>query len=428
MANIKHGGLSAFLNANSQQGSTLDHVNDIQRIPIEEIQNNAKNFYGLRDIDGLANTIALTKFVDPLIVMENPNAGAGEGKYLLVAGHRRKAAWQKLLDSGRAEDHTLPCIVRRFEPRTIKMADGTEKEISAERMAEAFLMFSNMGQRKYRTINEKLHEVEALEPLARDLYDSKEEKDGFRPFFATQILGIGNGTLQRLLALKKLTERAKEAVDNGEISTSLGSELATLPPEEQDAWLDKIANGEVKGTFAAIADYKKSLHEQGADSEPAEPVVPQDDDTEAAEPVTDTDDEPVDEPDTDEHPMFPEDAPEPEDEDDTDYTKPLAGDDEPADLPAEPQVKKAPVSKEGRGLIVDIADVPRNVGSDGFQPQKEATDWRKQQVLQFIEETIAYCEQKMEENAGNELVQAQWNLRKSAMQVEKVIQEKRNQG
>lgn len=433
MATKLHGGLSAFLNENSQQSSTLEHVNTIQRIPIEDIQNNAKNFYGLRDVDGLANTIALTKIVEPLIVTENPKADEGEGKYLLISGHRRKAAWQILLNDGRTTDHTLPCIVRRFEPRVITMEDGTEKEISAERMAEAFLMFSNMGQRKVRTIDEKLHEVEALEPLARDLYASKDLVDGrrgdFRPFFATQILGIGSGTLQRLLSLRKLTERVKTAIDEGDISVSLGAQLASLSPEAQDEWMDKIASGEVKGTFAAIAEYKKSLKEDEApdgddagteETEPADDAPGTEDEPPADTEPADTDNEPEDD---DDHPNFPSDIPDDVTEDEPDYTEPADDDIEPED--DDPLATIHAVSQkqvDPNDLMVPIADVPKNIHSKDFKPQEESTDWRKEQMLSFIDRTIEYCQQKIEETADDELISAQWNLRKSAMQVERIMQ------
>ena len=69
--NQKHGGLSVLFNQVSQHAVNEEHANKVVRIPISQIKSNPKNFYGLRDIDGLARTIAFTKFVDPLIVVRN---------------------------------------------------------------------------------------------------------------------------------------------------------------------------------------------------------------------------------------------------------------------------------------------------------------------------------------------------------------------
>lgn len=418
--NQKHGGLSALFNQVSQHAVNEEHANKVVRIPISQIKSNPKNFYGLRDIDGLARTIAFTKFVDPLIVVRNTGEDSTDLPYLLIAGHRRKAAWQKLLDTGEAKDRTLPCIIRTFHPYAITLPDGSKREISADRMAEAFLMFSNMGQRQFRSVDERLREVQELEPLARDLYAGIPKGNGqtrgnFRTFFAKNVLEIGETTLQRLLSLQNLGECARKAIDDGLISITLGAGLATLSEEEQDAYVESVEAGERKSTNAEFEEYKKAHKEQektGAedssvstdfnngtvgDYEPQNTEEPAD----AGEPAGDDFDEPADEPGTEE-----DDTPEPHDS---------------PDVPSEPEVPAASVPKQVKKseIVLHVDEVPKT----NFEPQSEANEWLYKQKIRNNEQLMAYAREKIRyfDSIDDELQAAQWNMRVSALQVDLVM-------
>ena len=420
--NQKRGGLSAFLNQASQEAAKEEHGNEVVRIPISQIKSNPKNFYGLRDIDGLARTIAFTKFVDPLIVVRNMGEDSSELPYLLIAGHRRKAAWQKLLDTGEAEDRTLPCIIRTFHPYVITLPDGSKREISAERMAEAFLMFSNMGQRQFRSVDERLREVQELEPLARDLYAGIPKGNGqirgnFRTFFAKNVLEIGETTLQRLLSLQNLGERARKAIDDGLISITLGAGLAAFSEDEQDAYVESVEAGERRSTNAEFEEYKKAHKEQEEtgdedssvpadynngtidDNEPQNTEEP----TEADEPADNDFDEPADEPGTEEDA-----TPEPYDSPDV-QPEPEAP---AAPAPAPHQVKESEI-------VLQVDEVPKT----DFEPQAEANEWLYKQKIRNNEQLMAYAKEKIRyfDSIDDELQAAQWNMRISALQVDLVM-------
>lgn len=245
----RRGGLGAFLNQYSKEESQNENTNVIH-ISIENIEANPKNFYGLRDVEQLASLIAITKTVDPLIVMRNPDTEPGKPPYRLLAGHRRKTAWQKLLDEGKVDSHMLPCIVKTFSSIHLTAEDGTEKVISAERIADAYLMFSNMGQRQFRSINERLEEVRQLKPFARDLFDGQPygSRGNFRAYFAESFLNMSENNLQRLLLLERLTGRGKSYIDEKKISITVGYGLSTLEPDQQEAYLNAVDAGEVKST------------------------------------------------------------------------------------------------------------------------------------------------------------------------------------
>ena len=415
MQKKKHKGLSSFLNAHSQQASRKENTHDIVNIPIEEIAVNPKNFYGLRDIDELAHSIELTKIVTPLTVIEKENRTEGEPKYLLIAGHRRRAAWQKLLDDGKVENHNLPCLIRVFEPVVIHTDDG-ERTITPERLADAFLMLDNMGQRR-RTVDERLQEVMELEPFARDLYDGQPvgKRGNFRTFFATDIIGISESNLQRLLSLKKLTAKGKAYVDDSRITFTFASKLSALPADMQDEYLASIDNGERTGTVDELTRFKQGLKndkENMETQEPADTVEPVHDEPAGFEEPEEPEKEPLEEPD------------EP-DEDSFDSQSrshfPDGTEIQSGETPEEPQETPAPkkTSRTSNGIVeLAVSGLPSNLTSKEFDPKSEASRWAKEEQLKILENLMTYCQEEIESYTDDDdLKSAQWNMRYAELQV-----------
>lgn len=244
----KHGGLMKFLNSETQ-----NHMRDlpVQRIEIDNIVTNPRNFYGMREIDQLAGMIAMSHFVEPLVVRKT-----SDNQYMLVAGHRRLAAWKKLLESGEETDRTLPCYVREFKDMTITHADGTTETFKAEQLEFFYLMLSNRGQRQERTVEEQLREIRELEPLAKAIWKQKSEDNeyagNFRKYFAEEVLTISPAKLQRKLALANLTPKALEALESGKISETAAVGIAKLAPEKQDEYIDDIMNGKASAKISQL--------------------------------------------------------------------------------------------------------------------------------------------------------------------------------
>ncbi|MBO7668778.1 MAG: ParB N-terminal domain-containing protein, partial [Firmicutes bacterium] len=63
----------------------------IVEIPLSKIIANNRNFYGVRDVEALADSIKLNGLLEPLIVYPY---GTAAGLYRLISGHRRVAALQ----------------------------------------------------------------------------------------------------------------------------------------------------------------------------------------------------------------------------------------------------------------------------------------------------------------------------------------------
>ena len=255
----KHrGGLGNFLNEVTQtadKGEGAQIAEQIIYVDIDELESNPKNFYGLRDVNALAGLIAVSHLVEPLTVSKKP-----DGKYMIISGHRRRAAIQKLLDDGVYTERKLPCIVKACEKITIEQEDGEIIEFDEDTVEMLNLIASNRGQREERTVDEKLKEVAYLESFARAIYHQKNRgtRGRFRNFFAEEILNMSKSQLQRISTMKKLTDKVKSAIDKKEISESAALALSNMTAEEQDAYLEKIKSGEIKGTAQDIQNSSAS--------------------------------------------------------------------------------------------------------------------------------------------------------------------------
>ena len=378
-------GLGSFLNEVTQTSDKIGY-NQIEEqivyLDIDQLETNPKNFYGLRDVDALAGLIAVSHLVEPLTVIKKD-----DGKYTIISGHRRRAAVQKLLDDGAYNERKLPCIVKNRKKIQIEQENGETIEFDEEAVEMLNLIASNRGQREERTTDEKLQEVKYLEKFARAIFNQKSRglRGRFVNFFAEEILNISKSQLLRINSLEKLTEKVKQAIDDKKISETAAIEMTTMLPEEQDACLEKILTGEIKGTVQEIQNFKtQKLKEEITDKSIEEiPNVAGESTTEKVPSEVETEPEPVS-------------------EENLEANINVEGSERKLTYPKKflPTSEKSSVNK--------IMDVPEEFDD----PQKEAEEW-------FFQEGIALYEaiyeeaKRLSEEEPNELKAAQWGIRAS---------------
>lgn len=126
----------------------------IEYIPLASIDGDERNFYSMTDIDSLAENIEFLGLQQPLRVREHP---MDPDRVILVSGHRRKAALEKLVEEGRNDLAEVPCIV--------------EHDAGSEALQELRLIYANSDTRQMTSaeISNQAKRVEAL------LYQLKEE-------------------------------------------------------------------------------------------------------------------------------------------------------------------------------------------------------------------------------------------------------------
>lgn len=74
-------------------------------LTIEQLQDNAENFYDLFDIDTLAENVDRQGLKRPLYVVPDDES------YTIISVHRRKFVARKLLDEGKYDSDKFPCYI-----------------------------------------------------------------------------------------------------------------------------------------------------------------------------------------------------------------------------------------------------------------------------------------------------------------------------
>lgn len=235
--------LEKLLKNREQEGVSIERHMDID---VHDLVPNPHNFYSMRNIDRLKNLIKTTGKVEELTVKS-----VGKGKYMVVAGHRRRKAVLELVEEGAAISAKVPCSVVSFK------SVGNR---SAEDMELLWLSSSNMGQREYRTMSEKIQEIELISRLLRRDYD--EDYAGgfvtgsFRSYLA-QFLCMTDSRLQRLLAMRNVAPKYLAMIDSRELKETAAYELTNLSEEEQHILMTAMDGQEI--TVKVIKQKKDEL-------------------------------------------------------------------------------------------------------------------------------------------------------------------------
>lgn len=124
----------------------------IEYIDINLLDDDPNNFYELSGVDELAANIELLGLQQPIRVRQGEN-----GRYVIVSGHRRRAAVRQLVEGGREDLREVPCI--------------REKAAGSAALQELRLIYANSDTRRMSSaeISRQAERVEAL------LYQLKEE-------------------------------------------------------------------------------------------------------------------------------------------------------------------------------------------------------------------------------------------------------------
>ena len=409
--------LGGLISKMTQEG--MADQSKLKRIPVEQLVANPKNFYHVRDVEKLAGLIAVSHHVDPLVVMPQD-----DGTYMIVSGHRRTAAWKLLLERGTVSDHTLPCFVWQFKELHIPQEEGEDIVLPADTAMTIFLIAMNAGQRE-RSIDEQLEEIRTMEPVARTLYRQIKQSGTmnrgtlFREFFAKNFLNISSSALQRKLSLLRLTERAKQALDEKLLAETSASLLVQMTPEDQNAYIDGLRAGTYNGTNAEITAL---LHPEKQEAAPAPaPAEPEDFLQDAPEEPAGDVQEPQDGPTPEEPDEEPEEDTVRQGQEPIDYG---AGEEMPIEQqePGEPEpldtegfdgaVAPAKAEAPKKNEMVISFDKPKSTDN----PQEEAQHWFQGIIEGILEH--AEAEQEQAEAAGDHLVALQWNVRIAVAKVQ----------
>lgn len=194
----------------------------IEYIDISKIDDDARNFYELSDLDNLAGNIELCGLQQPLRVRTSPTKPS---RVVIVSGHRRKAALQMLVDEGKTQFQSVPCI--------------REEAPESWAMQELRLIYANSATRKLSSAD-LAKEAERVEDL---LYQLKEEGVEFPGRMRDHVAQACQTSKSKLARLKVIRENLAESLQAdwsaGSFSDQAAYALARMPDWMQEAFATK---------------------------------------------------------------------------------------------------------------------------------------------------------------------------------------------
>lgn len=204
--------LSELLKDVSYSGTNREQI---EYIKLDLIDEDPNNFYQLSGIEELAANIELCGLQQPIRVRRH-----GEGRYIIVSGHRRRAAVALLAKDAPEKWSEVPCIIE-------------SDEVSSS-LQELRLIFANSSTRTMTSfeISKQAEKVEQL------LYQLKEEGYDFPGRMRDHVAEAVNTSKTKLARLKVIRERLApvwvSAYEKNLLKESPAYELAQLPNKWQE--------------------------------------------------------------------------------------------------------------------------------------------------------------------------------------------------
>ena len=213
-------------------------ADNIKMLPVDQLHDNPENFYDLSDLDTLVEDIDRQGLKTPLYVVPDDDG------YMVISGHRRKAAVQELIDGGKYGTDKLPCYI------------GVKKN-EAEAMLDLIMLNATT-----RVISdaETVKQCEKLEEVFKKLEaDGKKVQGRMRDKIAAA-LNVSPAQVGKVENIRhNAIDEVKAAVNEGKMSISTANEVAKLEPKKQKDLIEKkkpeeITHKEIKNTVATAKE------------------------------------------------------------------------------------------------------------------------------------------------------------------------------
>ena len=211
------------------RGVSGPDTEQIEYLPLDSLLPDPNNFYSLEGLDELAGNIETIGLQQPLRV----RPGEDPGTYIIVSGHRRRAAIMLIRDGGSDMfDRGVPCIVERGE--------------ASEALQKLRLIYANSATRAMTSadLSKQAEEVEML------LYQLKEEGmefPGRMRDHVAEACKVSKTKLARLHAIRKnLDPGFLTYFDRGDLTEESAYQLSRLPWNIQREAAIRVASGNQK--------------------------------------------------------------------------------------------------------------------------------------------------------------------------------------
>jgi len=203
---------SSSLNAIQDEECTSNKIKIVQ-LSIHDLIPSEDNFYSVEDITTLKNSIEIFGIKQNLTVKQEDN-----GKYTIIAGHRRRLASLALVEEGKTEYEMLPCSI--------------ESELDG--IKEQLLLITTNATTRQLTDWEKTQQAKKMRELLEH-YKKQEKIPGRIRELIAEILETSPSQVGRMESISKnLTDPFQEEFKQEHINISTAYELSTLPEDKQE--------------------------------------------------------------------------------------------------------------------------------------------------------------------------------------------------
>ena len=201
----------------------------IEYIDLDLLDPDPNNFYLLDGLDELAGNIELIGLQQPLRVRRSET----RGRYIIVSGHRRKAACMMIRDGGSDQfAGGVPCIVERGE--------------ESDALRELRLIYANAATR-VMTSAEISRQAERVTELLYQLKEEGVDFPGRMRDHVAEACRVSKTKLARLHAIRKnLAPDLLTYYDRGDLSEECAYQLSRLPAGIQEEAGERLGSGKQK--------------------------------------------------------------------------------------------------------------------------------------------------------------------------------------
>ena len=211
----------------------------ITEIELHLIDKNPTNFYSMDGIDELADNIRMFGLMEPLIVKKTD-----DGRYMLISGHRRRAALRKLADEGYFPEgmhHKVDCILHEG-PVNLPGIESLEKMEAGARIYEELKVLAANSDTRVLSSADTAMQVRRIRELLTALKDLGYKIPGRMRDLVAETAKVSASRIARLDVIEKnLSDRwLRIAWKDGDLQETSAYEIARRDPEIQRLVSDRV--------------------------------------------------------------------------------------------------------------------------------------------------------------------------------------------
>ena len=204
----------------------------ITEIALHLIDPNPTNFYSMDGIPELADNIRMFGLMEPLIVKKTDS-----GRYMLISGHRRRAALRQLADEGffpEGMHHKVDCILHEG-PVNLPGIENLEKLEAGVRLYEELKVLAANADTRVLSSADTAMQVRRIRELLTALKDLGYKLPGRMRALVADAAKVSASRIARLDVIdKNLKEtRLRKAWQDGTLQETSAYEIARRDPEIQ---------------------------------------------------------------------------------------------------------------------------------------------------------------------------------------------------